>query len=54
MGQNKSTGWKKTMDKLLIHCNFGLRLKFNKHTIPNKKVLLEKNSEINRHTLYVY
>ena len=34
--------------------NFCPRLKFNKRTVPNKKVLVGKNSEINKRTAYVY
>ena len=40
-----------------MNYNFGLSynwLKYNKRTVPNNKVLVGKNFEINKRTVYVY
>ena len=66
-GPNKSTGWKKLMNihtiintlyllqkKSYIFCLRYHWHKFNKRTVPNKRVLVGKNSEINKRMAYVY
>ena len=60
-GPNKSTGQKKPLITLWIHCNFCKNepwfwswLKSNNRRVPNTKVLVEKNFEINKRTAHVY
>ena len=61
MGLNRINGWKKSIDHTLIFAkknfNFVFRypyLKFDKCTVPNKKVLVGKTSVINKRMAYVY
>ena len=59
--QIKVLGGKKAIDYTVIFAkmnyNFGLSynwLKINKHTVPNKKILVGKSFEINKRTAYAY